>query len=117
MLRLVFAVAVLLASTAVAVAVPKDTSTATCDSPGLKSYILRNLGHGKSFQTGQAVSSALTYGPILEAKTISNDGHTISCELLIDVGAPGGTRAVRGRFTTTIGGERGNVTWHWAPGD
>ena len=114
--RFLLAAVLVLASASTAWAVPKDTSKASCDSPGLKSYIVNNLGHGKVWQTGQNVPPTLTYGPILSATTVSNNGHTISCDILIDVDTPSGTRAVRGRFTATIGVERGNVSWHWAPG-
>ncbi len=121
MLRsLAVAVSVLLALAAPALAaVPPpagEFANADCSSPRFEAYILARLGRGKNMFSGQQMATRFDYGPITDARTISNTGTTITCEISVDF-SPGqsGTHLIRGRFTA-IQHPGGGDRWRWLPG-
>ena len=87
---------------------------ATCDSPAFKAYILARLGHGVYTESGKQSTQRFNYGPIISADTVSNTGSKISCQIVVDMDTPRGTRPIHGRFTATAG--QGAGSWRWQPG-
>lgn len=113
MLRFAIAAALVLSATFGAWAAP-GFSHASCETPAFKAFMLARLGHGRSTVTGQLMPTRFDFGPITAARTVSNTGTVISCEISVDLDTRGGTRSIHGRFTASRGPKGGG--WRWQPG-
>jgi hypothetical protein len=86
-----------------------DFSGARCENPKFIAFMSARIGRGKAINGGRQNPNWVRYGLITQATTISNDGKTIACEVVVGINGRNGGRSQRGRFTATA------RSWQWLP--